>query len=854
MAGPRARRFPFIPKPVGGGHIPGLAVRRLSLVVAGALIALALLSIPVLSASPVFEPNHIVNDDAGTAEQKRVAAVADPSGNVYVAWQDFRGGDFDIYFAKSSDGGRTFSGNVRIDGAPSAATQERPALALGPNGEIVAVWHDDRRAYMDFDIYASVSFDKGATFSPAVRVSDGPNKVRQFNPSVAVDLLGNVYVAWQDFRSGHGDIRIARATLSSFSFSPSVRVDDDVGSNGTQASPSVVVSSLGTVYVAYHDNRSGEYNGNVYLAKSTDGGRSFGLSVRVDDTGTATWSQGQASLAIDSVGNLFIVWQDARNNGEFDYDVYFAKSTDGGRTFSRNIRVDDAPRGSSQTAPRIAVGTAGTLYVVWGDERNVDSDIYFSSSTDGGATFAPGARVDDAPDSPTNPAPQYLPQIVESATGLVAVLWQDLRKDRDSGDIYASTSFLAVGPALRVDVSLQPWHIAPGEKTDIVIRVTSDGTGVDGAAVTLSANVSGALGSVVALGSGNYAASYVPYVTMGSSGGTIEIAITARAAKVGYVSGAGQAPLRVSPRIAVSLTSPWDVLAVGQTMGVTALASSSGVPVVGGSITATVSPGGALNATSGWTDGAGTWKTTLEALTGAGGTTVTVMVSVAMEGFLGGSATATVTVWSAPRLLQMSLASDRKEMMSFEAATLTVRLSSGGIGVPRAIISGSSVSGGAFTPAVDYGNGTYTLRFVAPPTGAQTWLLLNVIAKVGGYSDAKGKITILLDPNKTNPSNPTSIFVLARPGSATVPSRQSLTFTLYLYTIEGYAISGATVVASTLSSAGALSNVVDKLNGVYVFLFTASTVSSDTAVLIKVQASKYGYATRITQIGLIVSP
>jgi len=48
--------------------------------------------------------------------------------------------------------------------------------------------------------------------------------------------------------------------------------------------------------------------------------------------------------------------------------------------------------------------------------------------------------------------------------------------------------------------------------------------------------------------------------------------------------------------------------------------------------------------------------------------------------------------------------------------------------------------------------------------------------------------------------------------------------------------------------------VTDRLNGIYTFVFTTGTVTSDTAVLIRIQASKYGYGTKIAQIGLIVSP
>src|SRR3990172_9433267 len=117
------------------------------------------------SAASPFAPNVLLSDDLGTAEQLRVAATADPSGNVFLAWQDARGGDFDIYVATSRDGGRSFGPSVglRWDGRRSA-TQERPAIALGPAGQLVVAWQEDYFTYLDFDIFASASYDGGKTF------------------------------------------------------------------------------------------------------------------------------------------------------------------------------------------------------------------------------------------------------------------------------------------------------------------------------------------------------------------------------------------------------------------------------------------------------------------------------------------------------------------------------------------------------------------------------------------------------------------------------------------------------------------------------------------------------------------
>ena len=820
---------------------------RISGILAGFLGLVLLLPAIASGAASPFEPNHRVNDEAGTAEQRRVAVVADASGYVFAAWQDHRLGDFDIYVARSTDGGRTFGASIRLgDSRATGTTQERPAIALGPKGELVVAWQDDQRAYLEFDIFAAISYDRGTTFSSPVRVSDGPDGALQFAPTVAVDALGGVYVAWQDFRSGNGDIRLSRASVSAFQFGPSVRVDDNLGGQGTQSAPSLAVSPVGTVFIAYHDNRTGD--ANVYVARSTDGGATFGASVRANDGTGLNAAQGLPSLVADGLGNLFLVWQDERAG---DFDIYFAKSTDQGRTFTSSVRADDGPRGSPQTAPRIALGAAGTLFVTWEDGRNVDSDVYFTWSTNGGSSFAASVRVDDAGDSTTDPAYQYGPQVAESRTGLVAVLWHDGR--RDNGDIYASTVQLGLGSALRVEVGVQPRAFGYGEPTDITVRVTSNGTGVDGATVTLAANQSGAFSSIVYVGSGVYTASYAPASPGPNPMGTLSVAITARASKTGFVSGVSQAALQVMPRIAASLLTQWDMLVSGQTMEATVVATVYGAPLAGATVGAGTSAGGSLTSTWGITDAAGTWRTVFKALNSAAGKAVTITASVTKDGLLAAGASRSVAVLSDALPLVMELSSGTREFMSYETALIRVRLTGPTGGVPRAILTPYSLKGGNFSTPTDHGDGNYTFTFAAPLLHSQAWISVSVNAKVGGYTEVRGRIQFLADPNKTNPANPTQSYLSGDPPNPAVRAGQSIRFYIYVHTIEGFAVTGATIVVHTQSPYGVLSAVRDELNGVYTFDFTALYPSVDTGLLIRVQASKYGYNPSTTRIGVIIT-
>ena len=81
----------------------------------------------------------------------------------------------------------------------------------------------------------------------------------------------------------------------------------------------------------------------------------------------------------DRPGNVFVAWQDDRLGND---DVFFTTSFDGGGTFAPAERVDDSGTGTSeQSRPALALARRGIrrlCYVVWEDDRNGTSDIYLA--------------------------------------------------------------------------------------------------------------------------------------------------------------------------------------------------------------------------------------------------------------------------------------------------------------------------------------------------------------------------------------------------------------------------------------------------------------------------------------------
>jgi DNA-binding beta-propeller fold protein YncE len=127
----------------------------------------------------------------------------------------------------------------------------------------------------------------------------------------------------------------------------------------------------GAGYVAWI--RTADGASDVFLAR-LDGEGARGAPVRVNDRAgdAAPHEQAPAQVAVGPDGAVYVLWQ---NNTKIEgrrfpaSDLRFARSTDGGRTFSPAVTVNDDAGGipSSHTFHDVAVGADGTVWISWID-------------------------------------------------------------------------------------------------------------------------------------------------------------------------------------------------------------------------------------------------------------------------------------------------------------------------------------------------------------------------------------------------------------------------------------------------------------------------------------------------------
>ena len=398
---------------------------------------------PPTRADAPFTGNVRVNTDGGLAAQKVPWLAVDGAGRVSIAWQDHRNGDYDVYFARSTDKGRTWTDpNVRINTDVGEAAQMDPVLVANATGDLFAAWQDYREDPWNATIYFAGSTDGGASWTdPNVRVVDLGMRGVQRDPSLAADASGTVYAVWHQVNETAGDIYFAKSTDGGSAWThPNVKVNPD-NVTAVEALPVIAVGPGGVLYVVWGDGRTNQ--GDLYLAKSVDGGATWTTPPGRIESDPSHPGQYEPTIAVDRTGNVSVAWGDYRNG---NWDVYFAASTDGGNSWTRPNIMVNPPRPAGQFEPAIALGPDGRLFAAFADERNQPgrpyADIYFTRSTDGGATWAaPDLRVNDD----LGASWQGEATIGWDPAGTVYVAWEDARSGIGYPDIYVAS--LAV-PAL----------------------------------------------------------------------------------------------------------------------------------------------------------------------------------------------------------------------------------------------------------------------------------------------------------------------------------------------------------------------------------------------------------------------
>jgi len=394
--------------------------------------------------------NLIDNMDTSDLARDQInpKVVSDNDQNIYCTWQDERSSDWKIYFSASTNLGTDWTSSIQVSNiTTSFGDQQFPAIAVDPmnKSNIYIVWQDERND--DGDIYVCSSSDGGETWSNDTLINeDTPDNTYQWYPAIACDTKGNVFVVWSDNSNmfNDWDIKLSVSNDLGKSWSEPLTVNDEYLDNANQIKPDIHIDNNDIIYVVWEDDRNNEKQ--IFFSKSKNSGKSFQKDITISKLKDFTSSR-VPDISVDENNNLFIVWLEDFNSL---YNVYFTRSMDAGSHFSTPLRVNDLlDKCQADAHPVVQADYKGNIYVAWADYRDFNH-IYISYSTDNGKSFSSNERIDDADDtSATSISITTQEELERTQTNLVllknkiAVFWTDYRNDPNpddgnpyNGDIY----------------------------------------------------------------------------------------------------------------------------------------------------------------------------------------------------------------------------------------------------------------------------------------------------------------------------------------------------------------------------------------------------------------------------------
>ena len=176
----------------------------------------------------------------------------------------------------------------------------------------------------------------------------------------------------------------------------------------------------GEVYATYSERWQQTAEARIMFAKSGDGGRTWTDPVPVDPPQPHYIGSGQHQMGpwptVATDGRLMVLWSELRSGSFYVSDV-----TAGGFAEPRLIARNAGTWIPSVDVDRTGGPRHGTIYASVLDDRNGDADVFVYESTDHGATWSEGVRVNQ--DAVGNGMEHRMAELVVEPDGAVSLVY-----------------------------------------------------------------------------------------------------------------------------------------------------------------------------------------------------------------------------------------------------------------------------------------------------------------------------------------------------------------------------------------------------------------------------------------------
>src|SRR6266540_6837 len=332
-----------------------------------AITPIHVLSSP-LDGTTIVAPNVLVNQDTAAAPQNETAIAVDPNNPNRVV------GGANDYVTRTWD--------CTVNGTPCSALGDGySGTYYSNNGG--STWCCNSNPNSDYTPTTDPS--QIGTLIPGVeRLVGGPYDAGG-DPALAFDSQGNVYYAGLGFNrtsapntvavnkgtfDGNGKLTWGPPTFINPTTSPSTLNDKEwIAADWHVSSPYRDRIYVSWTRFLFNANNGSYVQSPIFFAYSTDGGQTFSKPQNI--SGKVLYDQGSRPI-VGYDGTVYVIFEGASRLATLD-STYIVKSTDGGVTFSKPVKVADLqdviPLANAafrnDSFPAGDVGPNGDLYVAW---------------------------------------------------------------------------------------------------------------------------------------------------------------------------------------------------------------------------------------------------------------------------------------------------------------------------------------------------------------------------------------------------------------------------------------------------------------------------------------------------------
>lgn len=210
--------------------------------------------------------------------------------------------------------------------------------------------------------------------------------------------------------------------------------------------PQVAIDGGGVIHVAF-GTKSGKTQGDVFYARSEDGGKSFSAPISVGSVSTLALGMRRGPRIAVS-GDAVCISVISHKEG----NIFLFRSTDQGKTWNQAATINDQRGSASEGLHAMSAGPKGELVCVWLDHRHKKSEVFSSTSTDGGKTWTKNVLAYRSPDGDVCPCCH--PSVVYAPDGKIHIVWRNAlggsrdmyhAVSSDSGKSFAKAQKLGAG-------------------------------------------------------------------------------------------------------------------------------------------------------------------------------------------------------------------------------------------------------------------------------------------------------------------------------------------------------------------------------------------------------------------------